>query len=294
MYIRVRIKPHLGRVKLSALSPHAVQATYNALQRGTDKQKPLSAKSVRNVHGILHSALEKALTLGYIQRNPTKGCTLPRVEKKEMAVIKDNDVTRFIDAIKGHQFELVYLMDMFTGLRQGEILGLTWSCVDLNKGTAYIKQQLKKERNKGGVYYFAPLKTDRARTLTLSQYVISLLRKQHSQQAEWQLRAGSAFDNTMNLVFTNELGRNLVPVTTYRKLKSIVKGLGLDDVRFHDLRHTFALFSLQNGDDIKTLQENMGHANISTTLDVYGHVSERMKQESAARMDAFISTITKK
>ena len=294
MYIRVRIKPHLGRVKLSALSPHAVQATYNALQRGTDNQKPLSAKSVRNVHGILHSALEKALTLGYIQRNPTKGCTLPRVEKKEMAVIKDSDVTRFIDAIKGHPFELVYLMDMFTGLRQGEILGLTWGCVDLNKGTAYIKQQLKKERKKGGIYYFAPLKTDRTRTLTLSQYVVGLLRKQRSRQAEWQLRAGSAFDNTMNLVFTNELGRNLVPVTTYRKLKSIVKGLGLDDVRFHDLRHTFALFSLQNGDDIKTLQENMGHANISTTLDVYGHVSERMKQESAARMDAFISSITKK
>ena len=291
-YIRVHIKPNLSRIKLSALSPHAIQSVYNRLQRETDTWKPLSAKSIRNLHGILHAALEKAVLLGYIQRNPTKGCTLPRVVKKEMAVIKDDDVTRFLNAVKGHQYESIYLMDMFTGLREGEILGLTWSCVNFTNGTIIVKQQLKKERKKNARYYFAPLKTDRVRTLTASKYVMNLLHQQRTRQKEWQLQAGGAFDNDMNLVFTTELGRHLVAFTVYRNLKEIVHSLGLDAVRFHDLRHTFALFSLQNGDDIKTLQENMGHANISTTLDVYGHVSEKMKKDSASRMDAFINSLT--
>jgi integrase len=290
-YIRVHIRPSLGRIKLSALSPHAIQTVYNRLQQDTDTRKPLSAKSVRNLHGILHAALERAVLLGYIQRNPSKGCTLPRVTKKEMAVIKDNDVARFLDAVKGHQYENIYLMDMFTGLREGEILGLTWGCVNFTNGTITVKQQLKKERRKGARYYFGPLKTDRVRTLTVSRYVMNLLHQQRTRQKEWQLRASGAFENDMNLVFTTALGRHLVAFTVYRNLKEIVRSLGLDAVRFHDLRHTFALFSLQNGDDIKTLQENMGHANISTTLDVYGHVSEQMKHDSAARMDAFIDTL---
>jgi integrase len=291
-YIRVHIKPNLDRIKLTALSPHAIQSVYNGLQRETDTQKPLSAKSIRNLHGILHAALEKAVLLGYIQRNPTKGCTLPRVAKKEMTVIKDDDVTRFLNAVKGHQYESIYLMDMFTGLREGEILGLTWNCVNFTNGTIIVKQQLKKERKKNARYYFAPLKTDKVRTLTASRHVMNLLHQQRTRQMEWQLRAGGAFDNDMNLVFTTELGRHLVAFTVYRNLKEIVHKLGLDAVRFHDLRHTFALFSLQNGDDIKTLQENMGHANISTTLDVYGHVSEKMKKDSASRMDAFIDSLT--
>ena len=293
MYIRVHIKPHLGKQKLATLSPHAIQTIYNHLQRGSEDHKPLSPKSIHNLHGILHSALERAVLLGYIQRNPTKGCTLPRVEKKEMAVIKDGDVDRFLQAIKGHYYESVYLMDMFTGLRQGEILGLTWDCVDFDNARITIKRQLKKERKKGGKCYFAPLKTDRTRTLTASKYILSLLHQQRIQQKEWQLQAGGAFNNEMNLVFTTELGQHLVAFTVYSNLKRIVRSLGLDNVRFHDLRHSYALFSLQNGDDIKTLQANMGHTNISTTLNVYGHVSESMKQDSADRMDAFINKIVK-
>lgn len=286
--IRVHLKPNLGHVKLISLAPHTIQAVYNKLQRGTDKQKTLSAKSFHNLNGTLHSALEKALALGYIQRNPAKGITLPRVEKREMQAIQGDDVNRFLAAVKGCQYEHVYLMDMFTGLRQAEILGLSWDNVNLDSGTITVKQQLRKERKKGGAYVFAPLKTDRTRTLTASLYVQTLLRKQRARQAEWQLRAGSAWDNSMNLVFTNELGGHLAAVTVYKKLKAIVSSLGLDGVRFHDLRHTFALISLQNGDDIKTLQQNMGHSTISTTLDVYGHVSEQMKKDSAARMDAYI------
>lgn len=291
--IRLHLKPHIGHVKLITLaqSPHTIQTVYNALQRGNDKQSPLSAKSIRNLNGTLHAAMEKALALGYIPRNPAKGITLPRVERREMQAIQGDNVKRFASAISGHKYELVYLMDMFTGLRRGEILGLTWDCVDLGNGTITVKQQLRKECKKGGAHVFAPLKTDRTRTLTASLYVQNLLRKQRARQAEWQLRAGCAWDNAMGLVFTNELGGHLVATTVYENFKAIVTSIGLGGVRFHDLRHSYALLSLENGDDIKTLQQNMGHSTISTTLDVYGHVSEQMKKESAARMDARIETL---
>ena len=288
-YIRVHLKPTLGHVKLSALSPHMVQALCNKAQRSTDDKKGLSAKSVRNMCGILHAAMEKAVSLSYIKSNPTNSVTMPRIERREMTVIKDDDVSRFLEAIKGDAYECVYLMDLFTGLRLGEILGLRWACADFDKGTIFVEKQLK--RRKGDTHYLASLKTDRTRTLTPSAYVMNLLRQQRTRQREQQLKAGGAYKNAMGLVFTNDTGGHLVGNTVYKHLKAIVKGLGLDAVRFHDLRHSFALLSLQNGDDIKTLQENMGHATISTTLNIYGHVSERMKAESAAKMDAYIGTL---
>ena len=284
-YIRVHLKPGLGHIKLTTLSPHMVQAFYNKTQ-----EKGLSAKSIHNLHGILHSAMEKADHLRYLPTgNPTKGITLPRIEKREMTVIIDDDVGRFLAAIKGHQYEYVFLMDMFTGLRRAEIIGLQWKNIDLDKGTMTVEKQLK--RKKGEPHYMAALKTDRTRTLTMSAYVVNLLRQIRTTQNEARIRAGSAYSNPLGLVFTNDIGGHMVGNTVYKHLKAIVKSLGMDGVRFHDLRHSFAVFSLQNGDDFKTLQENMGHADISTTLNIYAHVSERMKKESAARMDAFIGTL---
>ena len=101
--------------------------------------------------------------------------------------------------------------------------------------------------------------------------VMLMLERQKNQQEDWAGKAGAAWDNSMNLVFTNELGQNLRHVTIYKHFKAVVKELGIDSMRFHDLRHTFAVVSLESGDDIKTLQDNMGHATSAFTLDTYGH-----------------------
>lgn len=292
--IRNQIKPHLGAVKLVSLTPHLIQSTYNKLQKGEGKQKALSAKTIRNVNGVLHSALEKALRLNYIPTNPTASCTLPRVVKKEMRAIMDNDIKLFMDAVKGHMYENVLLVDMYSGMRRAEILALTWDCVDFNNGIITVNKQLQKDKQKGGIFVFAPLKNNRQRRIPVSNYVLDVLRNQKRRQTEWRLRAGAAWGNEKNLVFTNEIGQNLVGNTVYSNFKKIVSSIGLDEVRFHDLRHTFALLSLQNGDDIKTVQQSLGHATAAFTLDVYGHVSEKMQRESAARMDAFINAITVK
>ena len=107
-----------------------------------------------------------------------------------------------------------------------------------------------------------------------------------------RLLAGEAWDNPWNLVFTNELGGHLCHFSVYSKFKEVAKGIGLESARFHDLRHSYAVASIESGDDIKTVQDNLGHATAGFTLDVYGHVSQRMKQQSADRMEAFIRKVS--
>ena len=111
--------------------------------------------------------------------------------------------------------------------------------------------------------------------------MMDVLRQQRRKQNEDRLLAGGAWENGWNLVFTNELGGHLCAPTVYNHFKRIVKEIGLPEVRFHDMRHTFAVLSLQNGDDIKTVQANVGHATAAFTLDVYGHVSQKMQKDSA-------------
>lgn len=286
MHIRLNIKPNIGGIKLQALGAHSIQAMYNKLQR---RDKPLSAKSIWNLHGVVHSMLKQAVKLGYIKVNPAEGCNLPRVEKKEMQALKDAKLDEFLAAIRGHKFEAVYMVDVFTGMRQGEILGLTWADVDFDKGVIHVRKQLQKERKKGGVYKRVSLKNDRVRRIHPAPFVLDVLRAEQRKQKEWRLRAGGAWDNGMGLVFTDEMGCNLSASTVYKNFKRFVGGIGEDSVRMHDLRHTFAMLSLQLGVDIKTLQQELGHATASFTLDVYGHVSDEMLKASAESMQRYIN-----
>lgn len=286
MYIRLYIKPILGTIKLQTLSAHSIQAMYNKLQRR--EKKPLSPKSISNLHGVLHPMMERAVKLGYIRTNPCKAVTLPRVEKKEMQALKDEKLDEFLDAIKGRKFESVYLVDVFTGMRQGEILGLTWADVDFKGGYIHVRKQLQKERKKGGEYRRVALKNDRVRSIKPAPFVMDILKAEQRKQKEWRLKAGGAWDNSMNLVFTNEMGRYQSASTVYKDFKRVVQSIEAGGVRFHDVRHTFALLRLQTGANIKTLQHEMGHATSAFTLDVYGHVSEEMLKASSESMQRYI------
>lgn len=289
--LRVHIRPRLGSVKLSALTAPMIQRMYNDAQAAG-----LSAKSVRNLHGVVHHALDKAVKLGYIKTNPCAACELPRVVKKEMQTVAGEHLARFLQAIKGNAYEDLMFVTVFCGLRQGEVMGLTWDCVDFDRGQITISKQLQKERREGGggEYRFVPLKNDKQRTLTPAPEVFNVLRRTQVAQLETRLKAGGAWENPMNLVFTRPLGNHLSSRTVYNNFKRIAQEIGLPDVRFHDLRHTYATLSLQNGDDIKTVSENLGHATVAFTLDVYGHVTEKMKQESASRMQSLIEATVSK
>lgn len=286
--IRNHIKPALGAVKLSALSPHEIQRFYNSLQKG---EKALSPKTVKNTHGVLHKALQQAVKVGYLKSNPADACELPRVERAEIKPLDSVDIAKFLAAAQGHQFEAVYVVTLFTGLREGEVLGLTWDCIDFEAGTITVKQQLQKERGGEGKYSLVSTKNGKSRLITPAPSVMAILRKQRITQMEWQLKCYGAWSNPLNLVFTNEVGRNLSAQTVYLHFKKLAQSIGLPSARFHDLRHSYAVAALQAGDDVKTVQETLGHHTAAFTLDIYGHVTDQMRQASAARMEQFIKEI---
>lgn len=287
--VETYLKPTLGKIRLDHLEAHTIQKLYNNLAKPRGDKPPLSAKSIKNIHGILHKALKQAVQLNYIRYNPTDACNLPKVFKKEIRPLEDQQTARFLDAIRGHQYEIPFQVALFTGMREGELLGLKWECVNFEKGTILIDKQLRRHQQKNGGYYFSPPKNNKSRVLHPAPYVMQLLRRQKALQAEQQLAAGPAWEGS-GTVFTNEMGRFVSYRALYDSFKRVVRNLGYPDVRFHDLRHTYAVNSLRAGDDVKTVQSNLGHANASFTLDIYGHFTEDMKLASSQRMENFIAT----
>ena len=285
--INNHILPELGSIQLEKLRPHVIQHFYNGCH------KTLSAKSVKNIHGILHRALQQAVAIGYLRSNPTESCVLPRVEKKPIKPLDDDAIRRFMTAIKGHRFECVYLVTLFTGMRRGEVFGLTWDCVDFQQGTLLINKQLQKIKDESGrtVYSLVTTKNSKARKITPAAFVMALLRQQKSRQTEQRLRVGPAWADK-DLVFSDELGDYLKPHVAYDSFKKIVAQIGCPEARFHDLRHSYAVAAIKSGDDIKTIQGNLGHATAAFTLDVYGHVTDQMQRESAQRMEEYIHKIS--
>lgn len=282
------IKPTLGNIALGQLHAIQIQQLYNSLQSEHD----LSAKTVKNIHGIFHHALEQAVKMEMIKSNPSDLCTLPKVRRKEFHPMEEKDIAAFLKVIKGTRFENVYMVTLFTGMRQGEVLGLTWDCVDFEHNTIYINKQLQKTQKVGGTYTLVSTKSGRSRLITVADSVMAALKAESFKQHQNMIAASSAWNNPMNLVFTNELGGNLCHFTVYKYFKRLVTDIGIPEERFHDLRHSYAVVSIESGDDIKTVQGNLGHATASFTLDVYGHVSQRMRKQSAERMERFIRNVS--
>lgn len=283
--IKMHIKPCLGAIRLDALTPHKIQEFYNSLT--------VSPKTVKNIHGVLHKALDQAVANRYIRFNPADSCVLPRVVRKEIKPLESDQIAAFLQAVRGDPFEDLFLVTLFTGLREGEILGLTWDCVDLDNGILTINKQLIAARGTKEKYQLAPTKNSKARTITVAPSVRDILRRVKCHQLENRLKYGECWTDT-GFVFTTELGEHLIHYTVYSHYKRIAAQIGCPDSRFHDLRHTYAVASIQSGDDLKTVQENLGHATASFTLDVYGHVTQQMRQASADRMEQFIQSVKSK
>ena len=288
--ISLYILPHLGEYHLDELTTTIVQRFYNQLLHPPSGKKPLSPKTIRCIHGVLHQALDQAVCAGELESNPSSSCKLPKVKRKEIVPLEDAQVRSFLKRISGHPHEYLYKIALFTGLREGEILGLTWDCVDLKGGRLTVKQQLRKEQQKGGQYYFSSTKNDKRRTIALSPSVVRLFK--HQKQKQLLMEASASEWEKTNLVFTNAKGHHLSYRTVYDCFKRIVKKMGCPELRFHDLRHQYAVIAIKNGDDIKTIQSNLGHATAAFTLDVYGHVTDEMKRDSADRMESYMKTLS--
>ena len=252
---KLYLRPALGNISLETLKAHTVQRLYNSLSQEHDGQPALSAKTIKNIHGVLHKALQQAVLLNYIRYNPTTACVLPKIVKKEIHPLTDQQTAQLLNLLKGSKYEIPLAVDLFTGLREGELLGLMWDCVDFEKGTILVNKQLRRSQRKGGTYYFSPPKNNKSRTITPAPYVMKLLQAQKVQQAEQRLMAGPAWEDS-GLVFTNEFGRYVSYRAIFDSFKRIVKRIGLPDARIHDLRHPYVKHTTKN----KSLQKQKSQA----------------------------------
>ena len=282
-YIHNHIRPNIGDIPLEKLTSLDLQKFYKKLlaQGRVDRveakgqPKGLSAKTVRNIHQILSSALKLAQGQRLILSNPAEGCALPRMEHQEMKTLTTVQLASFFrEARDSGVFELYYL-ELATGLRRGELLGLKWEDIDLERGDLRVRRQVSRIN---GEVVEAPLKTKNAyRTLPLAEDTVSVLKEQRKKvgNSPW--------------VFPSPSGGPISPDSVLHMLHRVLKRAGLPKVRFHDLRHTFATLALQNGVDVKTVSGMLGHFSAGFTLDTYAHITSAAQRQAAQTMGSVLS-----
>lgn len=185
-----------------------------------------------------------------------------------------------------------FALCLFAGLQEGECLGLSWDQVDFQAKRITVSQQLQKEKKQGARYHIAPTtKSGKPRQIEPPEITFQYLRAERARQAENQLAAGEYWNNPDNLVFTDATGKHLAIYTFYSNFKRIAARIGRPDTRPHDLRHTAATVATASGADIKSVQDLMGHATASFTLNVYAHTSDQMRRDTAARMQSYYDNL---
>ena len=271
------IKKYIGNIPLSSLSTTDVQKFYNKIKKQGRINAhrvhgyALSDNSVRDVHMVLHQALDVAVKERLIVRNPTYGTTIPKKVQTEKQILCDNQLEIFTNAIKNepYWYDFFYL-EIMTGLRRGEICGLKWNDINFTNSTLHVRRSISNKQ--GGGVLIGDTKTDAGtRKIVLSPSVIAMLKeKQSTAVSEW------IFPRPANPMLP------LSPNSAYTKLKIILKKADLPMIRFHDLRHTFATHAMKGGVDAKTLANILGHTDASFTLDTYTHVTGDMQKNASA------------
>ena len=231
--IRLHIKPYIGKLRLCDITPAMLQSFINEC---STKQR-LSPKSIKNVHCVLHESLHEAVMNGFLRSNPAEHCILPKVERKEIHPLTEDEVPMLLNELRGDRVEALIKVALFTGMREGELMGLRWSNIDFRNGIITISKQLQRARDGGG-YALQTTKNGRARSIAPAEFVMTLLREQKTKQNAMKERAGCMWENS-GYVFTNEIGEHLTEHIVYRHFKRAATAIGRPDARFHDLRHPY-------------------------------------------------------
>lgn len=280
--IRLYLKPSLGKIEIGKLGKMEVQALYsNMIERG------LSSRSVRYAHAVLSAALKQAIAWDKLKRNPLVGIKLPKREHKEMKVLDEQEVKRFLAECARDKNGLLLELALYTGMRPEEYLGLQWKDIDFEKGTLKVQRKVCCNR-KGGGYYFGELKTEKSkRSYPLDDVLVAALRRhkiEQRQMIQQRFEQQQPYEQ-LGLVFASEVGTPLWTRNLQRdSFKPILKRAEIPSIRLYDLRHTCATLLLANGTDIKTVSEWLGHANPEETLRTYAHVLSSMKLQAGRNM----------
>ena len=282
-YIENHIKPNIGDIPIEKLTSLQLQKFYRLLltegripRIESEKQpKGLSAKTVRNINQVISSAMDMAVRHKLILTNPTEGCELPKVEHREMKTLPAEQLGAFLREAKESGVYELYYLDLATGLRRGELLGLKWEDVDLQNGIIHVRRQVARV---DGEVKELPLKTKNSyRNISISQDAVAMLEEMEAHRSS-------------DYVFPSSTGGPISPDSVNNMLHRVLKRAGLPSIRFHDLRHTFATLALQNGVDIKTVSGMLGHFSAGFTLDTYAHVTTSAQKEAARTIGNVLKT----
>jgi len=278
--VRVHLHPALGRVPLAKLTPEHVQAM---LVRLAAREPALSPTTVRYVYAVLRIALGRALKTGRVIRNVATLVDAPPKARHDVAPLTGPQVRHLIDVTHEDRLTALYVTAVGLGMRQGELLGLRWSDVDLDTGLLSVRHTLQRR-----TYQLAEPKTERGRrTLAMPGIVTVALREHRRRQLAERLAAGPDWTDR-DLVFTTAHGTALDTWNVTRALQAALERAGLPRVTFHSLRHACATLLIEQGEELAVVSRLLGHANLSTTADVYAHLTRGMQQRAADRMDTIL------
>lgn len=276
-HIRFHIIPEIGSIKLTKLTGRQVQTMYNNVRdHGRVKRSPkdkrdssLSPSYIRSLHRMLHMALDRAVKEQLILRNPCDDVILPKVDRKEMKILKPENIKAYLEEADRRGVLPMMFLELCSGLRKGELIALLWTDLDIQNKTISISKQASRVKG-GGVKVTVPKTNNSVRIESIPQEAIDLLIAEHEKHPDnpymfpSPVTGGMYYPDAVNALNTK-----------------ILKSLGLEHIRFHDLRHTFATMALQNGVDIRTVSGMLGHADPGFTLRTYTHTTDPMQVKAA-------------
>lgn len=281
------ILPYLGKKRLLKIRPDLIQMLYNK-----HTSNGVSPRTVQLAHAVLRGSLNHAVNLGLLTRNPTAVAVPPKPEPREKQILDENQIQTLLITAQDVQPEFLplYQLALTTGMRLGELLGLSWDDLDWDKKTLTIHRQLKRVQHQGLV--LRPPKTRAGRrTIKLGSNTWSLLKAHRKAQYQEGFCRDPDWDDS-NLMFTQENGAAWGPRQVQKAFKALLELADLPEMRFHDLRHTAATHMLANGVDLLTVSRRLGHSRASTTLDTYAHMVSGTQEKAAAVMDEITTPVT--
>jgi integrase len=282
--IEQHIIPSLGKYKLSELRPEMIQALYNQkIDSGS------GVRTVRLIHSVLHCALNRALKLNLIYRNPADAVYRPKLKKIEMKILDENQVRSLLIASRGTRLETLLKVAITTGLRQGEILGLKWSDLDWETHQLHIQRQVQRIP-KVGLTFPEPKSAAGRRIIALGPETINQLKEHFNKQCLERKLAGDKWKEG-DWIFTSFNGTPIEARNLFREFKNLLVKANLPDIRYHDLRHTAASLMLKQGINPKVVQEILGHSDYSLTMNTYSHLLPGLQKEAAEKMDEITALI---
>jgi integrase len=284
--VKKHINPKIGHIFLAKLSALDLQGLYSdRLTKGK-----LSPTTVQHIHNILHKALKQAVRSGLLARNVTEAVDAPRRITPQYKVWSTVQSTAFLRVADSHEWTALWRLALMTGMRRGEILGLTWEALDLARGVLQVNHTMI--RGVDGKMGFGQPKTAAGRrTISLPYSVVEALKKHRVTQIEEKLRLGTDYQD-QSLVFANADGTPIHPNTLTYQFRKLIGKANVPRIRIHDLRHTSATLLLSSGENAKVVQERLGHADVSMTLNIYAHVTPDMQRGAADKLEALMSDVS--